>query len=255
MHVDACRPPPSVSSARPKISLGPGRGTTRASRKRATACSESRVPSRRASSRSSRRRMDSRWRTPSTRLGPRTSGRSERRSGSDSDEAGAVRGAVLDSTLFVDLARRRPSAIREPEEWGSRNEIKVIPTPVAHEVLAGIFRSRSRTQASLFRGWARRFQIAPLDFASAEKAAQIRAELSALGRSKGTGDVLTAGIALAGNHSRVTRDADFHEISRAIGLVVELYGRRTTGRPMDGRGVAHRLRLSVSAQPMYTGRG
>lgn len=132
-------------------------------------------------------------------------------------------GVALDSTLFIDLARRRPSAVRKVEELDSRNEVKVIPTPVAYEVLSGIVRSKSRTQAALFRGWVSRFHVAELSLESAEKAALIRAELSHLGKVKGTGDILTAGIALAGGHSLVTRDTDFPVIAEVTGLVIESY--------------------------------
>ena len=132
-------------------------------------------------------------------------------------------GVALDSTLFVDLARRRSNALRKIEELDSRRELKVIPTPVAYEVLSGIVLTRSRTQAALFRGWVSRFHIAPLDLNGAERAAALRAELSHLGVVKGTGDILTAGIALAGGHSLVTRDADFRAISEVTGLVVEPY--------------------------------
>jgi predicted nucleic acid-binding protein len=132
-------------------------------------------------------------------------------------------GLALDSTLFIDLARRRSAALDKMAELDSREEVKVIPTPVVYEVLAGVLQSRSRTQASHFRGWISRFQIAPLDLAGAEHAAAIRAELSALGKVKPTGDILTAGIALAGGHSLVSRDADFREIAEVTGLVVESY--------------------------------
>lgn len=132
-------------------------------------------------------------------------------------------GVALDSTLFVDLARRRPAALRKVEELDSRHELKVIPTPVAYEVLAGILRTRSRTQAALFRGWVSNFHLAELDLNGAERAATIQVELSRLGRVKGTGDILTAGIALAGGHSLVTRDADFRAIAEVTGLIVEPY--------------------------------
>lgn len=132
-------------------------------------------------------------------------------------------GVALDSTLFIDLARRRPAALRKMEELESRSEIKVIPTPVAYEVLSGILETKSRTQASLFRGWVSRFHVAELDLASAEQSAAIRVELSRLGRIKGAGDILAAGIALAGGHSLVTRDSDFAAISEATGLVIEGY--------------------------------
>jgi predicted nucleic acid-binding protein len=132
-------------------------------------------------------------------------------------------GVALDSTLFVDLARRRPAALRKVAELDSRRDLKVIPTPVAYEVLTGILQTKSRTQAALFRGWISKFHIAALDLNGAERAASIRVELSHLGRVKGTGDILTAGIALAGGHSLVTRDTDFRAIADVIGLVVESY--------------------------------
>lgn len=132
-------------------------------------------------------------------------------------------GIALDSTLFIDLARRRPSAISKIAELDSRLETKVIPTPVAYEVLHGILRARSMTQAALFRRWIDRFQVAPLDLVSAERAAMVRAELSRLGRVKSVVDVLTAGIALAGDHTLVSRDSDFREIAEGTGLRVEAY--------------------------------
>jgi predicted nucleic acid-binding protein len=132
-------------------------------------------------------------------------------------------GVAVDSTLFVDLARRRPTALRKMAELDSRRELKVIPTPVVYEVLYGILATRSRTQASLFKGWVSRFHVAPLDLAASEKSAEIAAEMARLGRTKGTADILTAGIALAGGHSLVTRDSDFVDISDATGLKVETY--------------------------------
>ena len=132
-------------------------------------------------------------------------------------------GIALDSTLFVDLARRVPAALRKIQELDARHEVKVIPTPVAYEVLAGIVQTKSRTQASLFRGWVSRFQVADLDLLAAERSALIRAELYHLGRPKGTTDILTAGIALADGHSLVTRDSDLCAIAGVTGLVVEPY--------------------------------
>jgi predicted nucleic acid-binding protein len=132
-------------------------------------------------------------------------------------------GVALDSTLFIDLARRRPPALRKMEELDSRRELKVIPTPVVYEILYGILETRSRTQASLFKGWVSRFHVAPLDLMASEKAAQIAAEMARVGRTKGTADLLSAGIALAGGHSLVTRDTHFIDISEATGLRIEPY--------------------------------
>ncbi len=132
-------------------------------------------------------------------------------------------GVALDSTLFVDLARRRPGALAKIAELDARPETKVVPAPVAYEILHGILHARSLTQAALFRAWVNKFQVASLDLASAERAATIRTELSRLGRTKGVVDILSAGIALAGGHSLVTRDADFSEIAEATGLTLERY--------------------------------
>jgi predicted nucleic acid-binding protein len=116
-----------------------------------------------------------------------------------------------------------PAASRKLEELQSRSEPLVLPTPVIYEVLAGILRARSKTHATRFRGLASRFQVAPLDLPAAERAASIRAELLSLGRIKGVADILTAGIALAGGHSLVTRDGDFRHIAEATGLLLESY--------------------------------
>ena len=132
-------------------------------------------------------------------------------------------GVALDTTLFVDLARRRANAIAKIEELDARRDAKVIPSPVAYEILHGILSAKSMTQAALFRGWVAKFHVAPLDLAAAERAAVIRAELGRLGVVKGVVDILAAGIALAGNHSLVTRDSVFRSIADATGLSIEPY--------------------------------
>lgn len=132
-------------------------------------------------------------------------------------------GIAIDSTFFIDFTRRLPAATRKLDELEARAEPLVLPTPVIYEVLAGVLRVRSKTQATRFRGYVARFQIAALDLAAAERAAEIRAELLSLGRIKGAADILTAGIALTGGHSLVTRDKDFQHIAEATGLHLESY--------------------------------
>jgi len=132
-------------------------------------------------------------------------------------------GVALDTTLFVDLARRRANALAKIDELDSRRDAKVIPSPVAYEILHGILAAKSMTQAALFRGWIARFHVVPLDLAAAERASMIRTELGRFGRVKGAVDILAAGIALAGNHSLVTRDTDFRAIASATGLSIEPY--------------------------------
>lgn len=78
---------------------------------------------------------------------------------------GRLVGVAVDSTLFIDLARRRASALRKVDELDSRRDLKVIPTPVAYEILSGILETQSRTQASLFKGWMSKFHVPELDLA------------------------------------------------------------------------------------------
>ena len=83
--------------------------------------------------------------------------------------------------------------------------------------------TRSRSEASAFRGLASRFALLPFDEAAAMKAAEIRAELMRLGRVKSHVDVMIAGVAAAAGHTLVSRDDDFRDIAQAVGLVLESY--------------------------------
>ncbi|MGB6501068.1 MAG: type II toxin-antitoxin system VapC family toxin [Thermoplasmata archaeon] len=132
-------------------------------------------------------------------------------------------GVAIDSTFFIDFSRRLPAATRKLEELEGRADSIVLPTPVIYEVLTGILRARSKTQATRFRGYVTKFQVAPLDLGAAERAAEVQTELLSLGRIKGAADILTAGIALSGGHSLVTRDKDFYYIAEATGLHIESY--------------------------------
>ena len=138
-------------------------------------------------------------------------------------------GVAIDSTFLVDFSRRLPAALNKLDELDSRTDPKILPTPVIYEFLTGILRSRSKTQATQFLGFAARFHVAPLDLASAERAAALRAELLDLGRIKGAADILTAGIALSGGHTLVTRDRDFGDIAGATGLSLETVLRTRRG--------------------------
>lgn len=132
-------------------------------------------------------------------------------------------GVALDTTFVIDFTRRLPAALDKLSELEARSDPKVLPTPVIYEILTGVLRSRSKTQATRFLGLAARFYVAPLDLAASERAAALSVELLDLGRIKGAADILTAGIALSGGHSLVTRDRDFMDIAEATGLHLETY--------------------------------
>ncbi len=132
-------------------------------------------------------------------------------------------GYVLDTSFLVDLLRSDPDAQRKARELDRRRESKVLTTPVLYEVLAGLLFTRSRSEAAAFEALAARYARVPFDEPAASRAAEIRAELLRLGRVKSHVDVMIAGIASAGRHVLVSKDADFQEIGRAVGLLVEPY--------------------------------
>ncbi len=130
---------------------------------------------------------------------------------------------VLDTAFLVDLLRKEPAAVKKAKELDARREPKLLTTPGLYEVLAGLLFTRSRSEAAAFAQLAAGYARAPFDEAAASQAAEIRAELLRLGRVKSHVDVMIAGIAAAGRHTLVSRDADFRDIGKAVGLLVESY--------------------------------
>ena len=132
-------------------------------------------------------------------------------------------GALVDSNLIIDALASVPDALRKLEEIEARGLVTLVPTPALFEVERGLLVRRSRTAANRFRAMMSGFASATFDEASASRAAEVHHELRRLGKSKGTIDVMLAGIALAGGHLLLSRDQDFAEIAEVTGLVVEPY--------------------------------
>ena len=132
-------------------------------------------------------------------------------------------GYVLDSTFLVDLLRSDPHARKKAKELDTRREAKLLSTPVLYEITSGLLYTRSRSEAAAFQRLSANYVIASFDEVSAIKAAEIRAELTRLGKVKSHVDTMIAGIAAAGRHVLVSRDEDFQAISEALGLQVESY--------------------------------
>lgn len=130
---------------------------------------------------------------------------------------------MIDSTFVIDLLRSDSGAKKKARELDARREPKLLSTPVLYEVVSGLLHTRSRSEAIGFQRLAANYSIVPFDETSAMKAAEIRAELMNLGRVKSHVDTMLAGIAAAGRHTLVSRDADFRAISGATGLPVESY--------------------------------
>lgn len=132
-------------------------------------------------------------------------------------------GVALDSSFLIDLMRSSPDAVRQLRKLEGSGETVSIPSPALYELVAGTLIHKGRSTARRLESSLSRFPALPLDREAALKAAEIRAELSALGREKPHVDVLIAGIALRNNVALVTRDRDFLDIARATGLDVSLY--------------------------------
>lgn len=130
---------------------------------------------------------------------------------------------MLDSSFMVDLIRSDPTAKRKAKELDAGREPKLLSTPVLYEIASGLLYTRSRSEASAFQRLSANYTIVPFDELSAIRAAEIRAELMKLGKVKSHVDTMIAGIAAAGRHTLVSRDADFQVISEALGLAVEPY--------------------------------
>lgn len=124
---------------------------------------------------------------------------------------------------MVDLLRSNPDAKRRAKDLDARREPKLLSTPVLYEIASGLLYTRSRSEAASFQRLSANYPIVPFDELSAMRAAEIRAELMKLGKVKSHVDTMIAGIAAAGRHTLVSRDADFQVISEAVGLAIEPY--------------------------------
>lgn len=132
-------------------------------------------------------------------------------------------GITVDSNFIIDVLRSDAAAVAKARDLDTRRESKFLSTPVLYEISAGLLFTRSRSEAAAFHGFASRFAILPFDEASAMRAAEIRAELMRLGRPKGHVDVMIAGTASVGGHTLVSRDRDFRDIAKTVGLNIEGY--------------------------------
>ncbi len=130
---------------------------------------------------------------------------------------------LLDTTLLVDLLRRREPARRvilsmdEKGEPGGTTEVN------AFELLVGTYRRgrldpKKRTDVEKLLG---RIDVLPLDRRGAARSAEVLSKLRADGEDIGLLDALVAGIALAsGYETIVTRDEGFRRVQ---GLRVQTY--------------------------------
>ena len=130
---------------------------------------------------------------------------------------------VLDSSFLIDLERGLPSARSLLDELDSTHEQPSIPAPVLYEVLSLAGKKRGTAAARRLLSVLGRLPLLPLDGPAARRAAEILVELVALGEEKPHVDVLIAGIVLESQGILVTRDQDFLEMERLVGLQVRSY--------------------------------
>ena len=132
-------------------------------------------------------------------------------------------GVTLDSTFLIDLMDEDRGAVTKANELHEGRHPLFIGTPVLYEVTTGILFGGSRQEAEAFARLASRFTVLPFDEPSARKAAEMQSDMLRVGRPKQHTDVMVAAIAAAGGHSLVTRDRDFEDIARIVGLSLESY--------------------------------
>lgn len=115
-------------------------------------------------------------------------------------------GYLLDSDIAIELLRGRNLPLAEKLASVSRQEV-FLSTVTVSELLFGAYRSRDPQRSlSVCRQFWRSFQIAFLNEAAAERAANVRAHLEEKGQKIGAYDVLIAGIAMAHGHVMVTHN-------------------------------------------------
>jgi tRNA(fMet)-specific endonuclease VapC len=123
---------------------------------------------------------------------------------------------LLDSNAVIALLKGHESFLarlkrHNPGDFG-------VPAIVWHELLYGAHKG-SRTQESLSRVEALRFDVVEFDREDAEASGELRARLAAAGSPIGPYDVLIAGQALARGLTLVTHN--MREFQRVSGLNVE----------------------------------
>ena len=130
---------------------------------------------------------------------------------------------ALDTSFLVDLLRGDPGATERLETLSTSRQSIAIPAPALYELLSGVRVHRGAMGSRRVEAILDQFPTLPLDREAARRAAEVRAELTAIGRVKPHIDVLIAGIALRFDASLVSRDTDFDAIKDVTGLDVVPY--------------------------------
>ncbi len=121
------------------------------------------------------------------------------------------------------MLRGDETILREIDQLEREGNLPVLSTVAVFEVLSGVEYTRSRLERTRLESLLSQVRIEPFDQESAQKAAELRAELLRTGRSPGAPDVMIAGQALAGGHILVTRDRNLADVAKASGLRVIVY--------------------------------
>ncbi len=136
---------------------------------------------------------------------------------------------AIDTGFMLDLLAGDPAAVAKARHLDRRalgtrrRDGIVLPAPVLYEVTAGILFARGEEAAEAFQGVAAELRLLGLEAPALVRAARLRAQLLRRGRPKAHTDVMVAGIAAHGGHVLLTRDQDWHELGRDLGLRVESY--------------------------------
>jgi tRNA(fMet)-specific endonuclease VapC len=129
--------------------------------------------------------------------------------------------ACLDTSLLVDILRKKPEAASIMDELDKGIEALSIAAPSVMALWAGALRATdSEKEKGKVSELIKSLDVLPFDENSAKEAAEIEFALSANGISIDAEDLLIAAIARVNSEKIVTRDEHF---TRIPGLIVLKY--------------------------------
>jgi len=125
---------------------------------------------------------------------------------------------ILDTSFLIDFFK------------GEEGTLAIIRSDIAttvmtyHEILSGIKHKKAKREEKFFRRFFSKIKIFDFDLNAAEKSSEIMAKLLSSGKAVNALDVLIAGIAIVNGAQKVaTKDEDFMEMSKVVGLDVQVY--------------------------------
>lgn len=126
---------------------------------------------------------------------------------------------IADTTFVIDLLRGNKAAVEKASELDERGGALFATAVTVFELWQGLDASRVEKKQKL-EEFVKTFALMNLDVDSAKHGGLVHSELVSKGVRIDPEDSMIAGIALANNHSVLTRDEHFFRVK---GLKIETY--------------------------------